>query len=230
MNVVTSIGLQAASRTTLLKVITSNTIKALKVPACRPGHLLALTPARTRPGAWSVHPVSFVRANSLLPRLHARVCVRARPPVTDCVREGGRMSHGHAQSEGGGAQFHSDDAIQRQYYCEWQVCSGRRCHGLFYSYSGSLLLVILDLFYGGVILPSLTALCAIACGRLLARTDTTSMHTYIHTCTRSHTQTYIHTCKRRYMHRKYIHTYIYTYVYTYTDTHVRTGAYTHTPT
>jgi len=174
--------------------------------------------------------VSFVRANSLLPRLHARVCVRARPPVTDCVREGGRMSHGHAQSEGGGAQFHSDDAIQRQYYCEWQVCSGRRCHGLFYSYSGSLLLVILDLFYGGVILPSLTALCAIACGRLLARTDTTSMHTYIHTCTRSHTQTYIHTCKRRYMHRKYIHTYIYTYVYTYTDTHVRTGAYTHTPT
>jgi hypothetical protein len=110
--------------------------------ACLPTGGPACPHARPHsPGCMVGAPCVFRLRKFIAPKApRTCVCARARPPVTDCVCEGGRVSHAHAQSEGGGAQFHSDDAIQRQYYCEWQVCSGRRCHGLSYSYSGLFLL------------------------------------------------------------------------------------------
>jgi hypothetical protein len=81
MNVVTSIGLQAASRTTLLKVITSNTIKALKVPAFRPASLLAQTLARG-PGGRVGEPGVVCLRKFIAPEA-PRTCALARAPPSD---------------------------------------------------------------------------------------------------------------------------------------------------
>ena len=108
----TSIGLQATSRTILLKAITTNTTKALKVPDWLPARLSGAVRSRAR-------------ARRAMPR---SVCVCAGVLVFSAA-DGLRLAHAHPAD--GRAQLHGDHAIQRQCDCEWQVCSGRRRDGAY---------------------------------------------------------------------------------------------------